>query len=97
MFGLPHFDKVLHFGYFFGGGGLLGAFLFYDRGFSPQRMFWVGIAVLAVVGVIDEYHQSFYRFRSGNDPFDWLADVIGGSVGLLTFLRWENWRTKSQP
>ncbi|MDB4311091.1 hypothetical protein N9965_01500, partial [bacterium] len=30
-FDIPHFDKVVHFGYFFGGGGLFAAALFFKK------------------------------------------------------------------
>jgi VanZ family protein len=60
---IPNFDKIVHFGYFFGGSGLISAWL-YRR--SPENPNWwkiIGTAVLivAIVGGIDEFHQSFTR------------------------------------
>lgn len=85
----PHFDKVVHFGYFFGGSGLLCAWLFRR---SPERTDWVkliatAIIVITLIGALDEFHQSFTPGRSGNDPFDWLADLLGAAAGAFTFQR----------
>lgn len=41
--------------------------------------------VLSGIGVVDEYHQSFFKNRTGNDPFDWLADTLGAFFGALVF------------
>jgi VanZ family protein len=84
---INHFDKIAHFGYFFGGSGLLGAWL-YRR--NPERPNWQAIILcviftIAVVGALDEYHQSFTPGRSGNDPYDWLADVMGATAGVCVF------------
>ena len=92
------FDKVEHFGYFFGGAGLFAAFLFRRNPLSPQWWKIVALTVVAMglVGCVDEFHQSFVPGRSGNDPFDWVADVIGGFCGALVFkaihqrLKWDS-------
>ena len=84
---IPNFDKIAHFGFFFGGSGLLSAFLYRlrpDRPNWPAIFGWV-IAVIAVTGCLDEYHQTFTPGRSGNDPFDWLADVAGATAGAFVF------------
>ncbi|NQW99248.1 VanZ family protein [bacterium] len=86
---IDHFDKIAHFGYFFGGSGLLCAFLFRRR---PNRQDWkiliaTAVLVIAVVGALDEFHQSFTPGRSGNDPYDWLADVLGAIAGGIVFQR----------
>ncbi len=85
----PHFDKVAHFGYFYGGSGLLCAFLYRLNPTSPNWRVLIGgvILAIAVTGGLDEYHQSFTPGRTGNDVFDWLADVLGGTAGALTFKR----------
>lgn len=84
---VDHLDKVAHFGYFFGGAILLSAYFFFKNPGAPA---WRGILltvilVVALVGALDEFHQSFVPGRSGNDLFDWLADVAGGAVGAFTF------------
>lgn len=89
--GLPitfnHIDKVKHFGYFFGGSGLFSAWLYLRNPESPnwKRLIITSILTLAVVGAVDEFHQSFTPGRSGNDFWDWLADVVGATAGAFTF------------
>lgn len=81
-------DKVLHFGYFFGGGGLFSAALFLHKPdlHTSTRMLIV-IILVTMVGVIDEIHQSYIPGRSGNDVGDLIADFIGAIVGALVFQR----------
>ncbi len=84
---IPHLDKVAHFGYFFGGGGLLAAFLGLR---FPDAPVWRTLALLvlvgAVIGRLDEYHQGFTPGRSGNDNADWLADILGTFAGALVMV-----------
>lgn len=85
---IPFMDKVAHFGYFFGGGGLLSAALFGGNPrISKTRLVLMVAIAAAVIGCLDEYHQTFTPGRSGNDPWDWLADVLGGTAGAFVFLR----------
>jgi VanZ family protein len=86
---IPFFDKICHFGYFFGGAGLLSAFLFRIR---PERPDWgkiLAICIFAglVIGRLDEWHQSWIPYRSGNDIDDFLADMAGTLCGSLVFRR----------
>ena len=82
---IPHIDKILHFGYFFGGGYMLATHQLLAKGIGQPftRRILLPLAILAVVGALDEYHQTFTPGRSGNDPFDWLADVLGAATGIL--------------
>lgn len=84
--GIPQLDKVAHFGYFFGGGGLLAAALFFRKNrFTWTRIILTTVGILALVGIFDEWHQSFFANRTGNDPLDWAADVLGALCGSLVF------------
>lgn len=83
------FDKILHFGYYFGGAVLLSAGLYFR---APDRPSWgkltiAVVATLAVVGALDEWHQSWFPERSGNDLGDWIADTAGAFAGALAFRR----------
>lgn len=86
---VKHFDKVQHFTYFLIGSGLLSAWLFRR---NPDQPNWKAniittIIILSLIGGLDEYHQSFTPGRSGNDPFDWLADLFGAMAGAFIFMR----------
>ena len=58
---IPHLDKIAHFGYFFGGGGILTAYLFCRKPSAPSWRGLIALAViaLALIGGLDEYHQTF--------------------------------------
>jgi len=85
----PGIDKVFHFGYYFGGAGLLSAAFFLRAPSDPN---WPTLAlfvtlILSAVGVLDEWHQSWTPERSGNDAGDWLADTCGALAGTIVFRR----------
>ncbi|MFD2257388.1 VanZ family protein [Luteolibacter algae] len=82
---IPHFDKFLHFSYFSFGGILFATWLLLKkttRLATPKHLL-IPLIALSIIGVLDEYHQSFTPGRSGNDPFDWLADVFGALFGII--------------
>lgn len=81
-------DKVLHFGYFFGGAGLLSAALYlrYPAEAATRSRLWLSILIVSLVGALDEFHQSFIPMRSGNDPYDLAADILGAIAGSYAFL-----------
>ena len=80
---LPGFDKILHFLYFLIGAALLSVAL-YLRGLSSWcRNLSVVLITVAVIGALDEWHQSWIPGRSGNDLGDWIADLLGGVAGAL--------------
>lgn len=95
---IDDFDKVEHFGYFFGGAGLLSAYLFSLRTSTAQWRVIIPctIILIGLIGRLDEYHQGFVPGRSGNDNFDWLADCIGATAGAFVFkaihrrLKWDS-------
>ena len=89
---IANFDKFAHFGYFFGGSGLLCAYLFRRTPDRPNWRFTFSVAVIVVglIGALDEWHQSFTPGRNGNDPSDLLADVLGAAAGALTFKRFHH-------
>lgn len=86
---IPFLDKVLHFGYFFGGAGLLSAALYLRNRTTPRWdiLHLVVIIILTTTGILDEWHQSWYPFRSGNDAGDLAADFFGAVSGTLVFRR----------
>jgi len=90
---IANIDKVAHFGFFFGGGGLLSALLYRRKAESPDwaRLICTVTLIISAVGVLDEIHQSFTPGRSGNDVYDWMADTLGGLTGAIVFKLLHRW------
>ena len=86
-------DKLIHFGYFFGGAGLFSAFLYRLKPAAAnwKRIFWLTVLVVGLTGALDEYHQSHVPGRSGNDPADFTADLVGALAGALVFRKCHRW------
>jgi len=76
----PLKDKLLHCLYFCGGASCLLLALFGKASPVPvwRTLVLRSLPFTAIIGALDEYHQTFTPGRSGNDPWDWLADVTGG-------------------
>lgn len=93
---IPHIDKILHFGYFMGGAGLFSTWLLLAKGrnLRPSVRILLPIALFAIIAALDELQQSFSPGRSGNDPFDWLADTLGATTGVLLGNRFHPLLTK---
>jgi VanZ family protein len=77
-------DKIIHFGMY-----LLLAWLvfraFHNQSRYPGLRRRAGLAtlgVIAVYGMVDEFHQLFVPGRSG-DIHDWISDMLGGCVLVL--------------
>jgi VanZ family protein len=79
--GIPHLDKVVHFALYAGQGWLV------SRALRTRRSAALACALLGVAtfAAFDEWHQQFFA----RDPsmLDWIADVIGASVGIRTASR----------
>ncbi|HAN99211.1 MAG TPA: hypothetical protein DCQ98_18075 [Planctomycetaceae bacterium] len=92
LFHVPHQDKIAHFLLYAGLAALI-TWILHDlsgrrRVVAPALY---AILLAAVYGALDEWLQSFVPSRSA-DPFDWLADVAGASlgataIGLLAMVR----------
>jgi VanZ family protein len=83
---LPFGDKIIHVAAFAAGGCLIALALHSSTTWAWKKVLIVSIAAIAVFGVIDEWHQLYTPFRSGGDPFDWLADITGATLGAFTSL-----------
>jgi VanZ family protein len=85
QFHIEIWDKLEHFSAFFVGGCLLVLALRWSVVWSPKKVAWFAFLCMAAYGALDEIHQLFTPFRSGADPFDWMADCTGGLAGVLLF------------
>lgn len=86
LFGIPGFDKVAHVGAFAVGAALLAAALRFSTAWGKWRIAVVAVLGLALFGATDEWHQLYTPNRSGADPYDWLADVIGAAGAMACYL-----------
>lgn len=73
-------DKLVHFGMYFGFGFLLARAVLQEA--SPTFTILATVAVGAIVGALDEWHQQFIPGRS-MDIADWRADAFGAALGVL--------------
>ncbi len=87
---LPFKDKILHCVYYSGGAFAFILALDGNKKIlgSLKGLLLSGFLFTAIVGASDEFHQTFTPGRSGNDPWDWLADIAGGLLGA-----WIAWLT----
>ncbi len=74
-------DKLAHIVYFGTGGWLLARTLA-KAGFASGIVWIVTPLVIALVSAIDETYQLVTPGRSGADIFDFIADCIGGVLGI---------------
>ncbi len=90
--GFAGIDKLEHVVYFAAGGlcFLLGLRL---AGFARSTATAIIFTMLfcAIIGALDEWHQTFTPGRSGGDGWDWTADTVGGFIGALLALGVERW------
>jgi VanZ family protein len=75
-------DKASHFGAFALGGGLLAAAVSLSTSWSTQRVCAVAWLAISLFAGLDEVHQLYTPKRSGADPADWIADVLGAVAGI---------------
>jgi VanZ family protein len=92
--GVPGFDKVEHAILY----GLLGLLLARAiRALQPTLdpiLCVIAVGYLAgFYGVTDEIHQLFTPGRSC-DPFDALADLVGGTLGAVAWVTWRHLRSR---
>lgn len=75
-------DKVEHT-VFFAAGGVCFLLALRLAGLASGTVVAVVSTVLfsAVIGGLDEWHQTFTPGRSGGDVWDWAADTFGGFIG----------------
>ncbi|MCP4849224.1 MAG: hypothetical protein GY899_14880 [Verrucomicrobiaceae bacterium] len=81
-------DKIVHTIYFALGSAAFMLTLMQHpwRNYSMVVIFLSGMAMALVVGVFDEWHQTFTPNRHGNSPGDIMANLTGGIVGFYAAL-----------
>jgi VanZ family protein len=86
--GLPGMDKLVHLLIYLALGTLFARAytLSLPRILSKRWLFLLAWLSTTLYGASDEFHQAFVGARSA-DPFDWLADAVGGALGAVLYLR----------
>jgi len=93
LFGIPHFDKVGHFGMY-----AVWTLLFFraiqgNPGLSPKRSFWISALVGALTGAVLEFGQYFMGQGRSFELADMAANAFGALVGAYVgkFLFSKKW------
>ena len=77
--GIPHLDKVVHATLYAVLAALAARALWSTQ---RRRALLVAAVCASLFGAFDEWHQQFIPGRS-DDRYDWAADTIGASIGVL--------------
>lgn len=84
---IPHFDKLVHFGFFFINGFLLITWL---KSRTRLKFFRISFLVLIITifygGIIEIVQHNYIPSRSG-DIIDFLVDILGVLTMLLLYNR----------
>jgi VanZ family protein len=78
----PQADKVVHACIFILGAALLTSAFYRTFGRSLLKTSFLVFMSMVVIGFSDEFHQLYTPGRSGNDPWDLLADATGALIGI---------------
>ena len=83
---IPHFDKIVHMGFF--GGQVFWLFIFFVKNMetNSKSLFWVTI-IACLYGVAIEFLQKYFAPGRSFDVFDMLFDAIGAFLAYF-FIRW---------
>ncbi len=84
LFGIPHFDKVGHFGMY-----AIWAFLIFMSlsGYpllSKRKAFWTSVLLGAFAGVALEYGQYFMHQGRSFELADMIANAFGALIGAVS-------------
>jgi hypothetical protein len=87
LFGIPHFDKVGHFGMY----AIWAFLLFYALKKNPnhnhRKAFWFSFAVISLIGIILEFGQDTITQGRSFEYADMLANSLGAFAGSVTASR----------
>ncbi len=80
-------DKIEHFTAYFFLGFLLSLTLLFQNKYYKIKKYFAFFAgfIIALYAALDEIHQLFIPGRDC-DIFDWTADMIGASIGILLII-----------
>ena len=93
---IPSFDKVVHFGFYFGA-VILGCFYIRERtsgNFGLKKTLFIMFLVALLYGIIIEVLQAELTTQRDGNTYDALANSIGALAG--TFVIWSLFAGKRQ-
>lgn len=81
LFGIPHFDKIGHFGMY-----AVWTFLFFralqgTQRMTPTRACWISVLTGALTGVVLEFGQLYLHQGRSFELADMVANALGAGVG----------------
>lgn len=80
LWGIPGFDKVIHFSLFAAFVFLWGSYYTISKKYNPSRLLFILILLASAYGLGMEYYQRYFTNRSFS-LWDALADTIGSIAG----------------
>lgn len=94
LFGIPHFDKVGHFGMY-----AIWAFLIFmalsgSPLLSKTKAFWISVLLGACTGVALEYGQYFMHQGRSFELADMIANAFGALMGSICGFLYVSWKSK---
>lgn len=94
MFGIPHFDKVAHFGMYAVWTFLIVRALVAVSGYSARQSLWVAIWIGSLAGIGLEFGQLFMHQGRSFEVADMLANAVGALVGAWAGPKLLKWRKR---
>ncbi|MDR0791962.1 MAG: VanZ family protein [Chitinophagaceae bacterium] len=83
---IPHFDKIVHMGFF--GGLIFWSFIFFIKKMYPNNKTLLWVTILACLyGVSIEFMQKYFSRGRGFEVMDMVFDTIGAFLAYF-FIRW---------
>lgn len=82
--GIPHLDKVVHFGFFFVQSVLLSLLFNFQTRRSYFQIIGLSTVMAFVYGGLIEIMQGSFFNRSA-DVYDLIADMVGGFTGAMLY------------
>lgn len=80
---IPHLDKIVHFGMFMTLAFLLFRSMLFHRMRSGLKTMIITAVICLSYGALLEFLQSLSGGQRDGDIYDWLADLIGTTTGIL--------------
>ena len=93
LFGIPHFDKVLHAGAY-GLLAFLSAFASYKTSGPSSVQVWIILGICVAMGCLLEWGQYYMHAGRSFETWDMAANAVGGIGGILGFTWIRNWFRK---